>query len=294
MTRDPSSTLVERLAALGEIPPDSLKEARLVLHWAAQPLAAFGFSVVPARDDFSHTALQWSDEANGLRSETHEATGLYAVLDLEGFALVLRRAEQEVERFEFEGRRLDEAYAWLGEALGRAGQALEDGVTKPGHLGDMPEHAVGKGEVIVAPDPAHRRELARWFSAADALLHHVREEIPTMGPIQCWPHHFDIAMLHVLAGEGESMTSIGVGVSPGDGGYSEPYLYVTPWPYPQGELPTLPSGHWHTEGWTGAVLTGTALLGPEPSARAAAVLAMIHAAHDSSADRLREQGSKEQ
>lgn len=45
--------------------------------------------------------------------------------------------------------------------------------------------------------------------------------------------------------------------SPGDGSYDQPYFYVTPWPYPSTDaLPLLPAGvHWHTEGWTGAVLT---------------------------------------
>jgi hypothetical protein len=54
--------------------------------------------------------------------------------------------------------------------------------------------------------------------------------------------------------------TIGAGLSPGDGSYDEPYFYVTPWPYPKGkDLPPLPLGHWHTEFWTGAVLTGSEL-----------------------------------
>ncbi len=47
-------------------------------------------------------------------------------------------------------------------------------------------------------------------------------------------------------------------MSPGDGSYAEPYWYVTPWPYPAAErLPELDTGRWHTDGWVGAVLTGT-------------------------------------
>ena len=54
----------------------------------------------------------------------------------------------------------------------------------------------------------------------------------------------------------ELAKSIGVGLSPGDETYPEPYYYVTPWPYPEREkpLPDLPAGEWHTVGWTGAVL----------------------------------------
>ena len=45
-----------------------------------------------------------------------------------------------------------------------------------------------------------------------------------------------------------------MGLSPGDGTFAEPYFYLLPWPSPPGELPKLDGGHWHTEGWTGAVL----------------------------------------
>lgn len=60
--------------------------------------------------------------------------------------------------------------------------------------------------------------------------------------------------------EADAGRTIGAGLSPGDGSYDEPYFYVTPWPYPKGKaFPALPAGHWHTEFWTGAVLTGSEL-----------------------------------
>jgi hypothetical protein len=83
-----------------------------------------------------------------------------------------------------------------------------------------------------------------------------------VSPVRCWPHHFDIATLVSIPGgaPGEVRT-IGVGLSPGDGSYAEPYFYVTPWPAPDGPtLPELPAGAaWHRAGWFGAVLTGTAI-----------------------------------
>jgi hypothetical protein len=81
--------------------------------------------------------------------------------------------------------------------------------------------------------------------------------------VRCWPHHFDVATLLTLDdAPGESARSIGIGMSPGDASYDEPYFYVTPWPYPSAktELPQLEGGGiWHTHGWTGAVLRGTTL-----------------------------------
>jgi hypothetical protein len=60
----------------------------------------------------------------------------------------------------------------------------------------------------------------------------------------------------------EKARSIGIGLSPGDGSYDQPYFYVTPWPYPDAAvLPTLEAGvEWHTTGWTGAVLTADRLI----------------------------------
>ena len=52
--------------------------------------------------------------------------------------------------------------------------------------------------------------------------------------------------------------SIGLGFSPGDDTYTEPYLYATPWPYPDLEKEGLPDPdpqlHWHTAGWVGLIL----------------------------------------
>jgi hypothetical protein len=55
---------------------------------------------------------------------------------------------------------------------------------------------------------------------------------------------------------------IGFGMSPGDASYAQPYFYVTPWPIPAGaSLPPLAAGgHWHSQGFTGAVLTGEAVV----------------------------------
>jgi hypothetical protein len=78
------------------------------------------------------------------------------------------------------------------------------------------------------------------------------------------PHHFDIASVVSLDGTsgGLAARSVGVGLSPGDESYPEPYFYVSPWPYPATRKgPALPAGaHWHTEGFFAAVLTGSKLV----------------------------------
>ena len=63
--------------------------------------------------------------------------------------------------------------------------------------------------------------------------------------------------------DGSATKTVGLGLSPGDDAYAEPYWYVAPWPHPDAsrELPPLASGgHWHREGFTAAILTGSDFL----------------------------------
>jgi hypothetical protein len=93
-------------------------------------------------------------------------------------------------------------------------------------------------------------ELAKWYGNAFLCLN------SRGSPVRCWPHHFDIATQI-----GSADRSIGVGMSPGDGSYPQPYFYVSPSPYPDvSTLSPLGSGSWHTQGWVGAVLTGEEIL----------------------------------
>ena len=119
--------------------------------------------------------------------------------------------------------------------------------------------------------------LAAWFALSDAVLkafadRHADIE-PGPSPVRCWAHHFDIATYVSLeAGDFETARGIGVGLSPGDESYGEPYFYVNPWPHPDpADLPDPPGlGHWHTQGFVGAILTGSELIAAHDIKSAAA------------------------
>ena len=51
---------------------------------------------------------------------------------------------------------------------------------------------------------------------------------PAMSDARIWPHHFDLGALLPI-GDGRA---IGLGLSPGDGAYDEPYFYTSPYPVP--------------------------------------------------------------
>ena len=244
--------------ALGAVAPDSLSRTRLGLHWAAQLLSAPGVSLLAAADDYSHSNLGWDSGLGLLTGRPVGSDGLRAALVFEGLELAVLDGERERTSLRLAGHSLEDALSWLGAELAPDGPAL----TLPSH--EMPSEAVGElGVFSDAPTDA-QAELGAWFANAFALIEKSVEEEPTASPVRCWPHHFDVASLITLdaGADSETARSIGVGFSPGDGSYAQPYFYVTPWPYPEAEeLPSLEGGaNWHRTGWTGAVLTAEAVL----------------------------------
>jgi len=243
---------------IGKVAPDQLSEARLQLHWAAQLLSAPGTSLLPAREDYSHTNLGWDSILGVLSGRNVGPRALRAGLVFEGLELTVIEAQRERASVRLSGRTVQQGLDWLGGQLAGEGAGLQ----LPAH--EMPPHAVGNGEVFSEASAGARAELAAWFFNAFALLRETVADEARASAVRCWPHHFDVASLVRLdtAGGAEEARSIGVGFSPGDKSYEQPYFYVTPWPYPDSAaLPPLPSGaHWHTEGWTGAVLTAERIL----------------------------------
>jgi hypothetical protein len=218
---------------LGSVAPRELAPARVQLHWAAQVLgAAADAYVAPVADD-SHTALAW--QAGSLVGKAGVA------LHVADFALDIVATH---ERFALDGHTLADALAWTDARLGNRGMRARDY--------DMPPKPERFERVIDS-----LAELARYYANAAELL-------APYAPCSVWPHHFDLGGTIELAGTAE----IGIGLSPGDGSYAEPYLYVTPYPLQVGAtLPPLAAGgQWSTH-FTGAVLTGLVLAG-EAGARA--------------------------
>ena len=67
--------------------------------------------------------------------------------------------------------------------------------------------------------------------------------------VHLWPHHFDFSVEWFT---GKKDEQIGTGISPGDEQYSEPYLYMNPYPFnPKITQNNLPVGKWHTSSWKG-------------------------------------------
>ena len=253
----------------GVVPPRELTDARLQCHHAAQAIVSLGISLLPQRDDDSHTNLGWDPELGALTS--HPVPGIepfrggLAIAELE----LLVAGDGISNRIPLSGKTMADAWQWLLAEVRKAGGDFKR-MTNAKHY-TIPSHPVAVGAPFQRQPAAAFAELAAYYGLADRILSGVAAKTPGASPVRCWPHHFDIATLITLPPRGPTTRTVGAGLSPGDDSYGEPYFYVTPSPYPPVDrLGRLPSGHWHTTGWTGAVLPGSEMLSnldPERQAR---------------------------
>lgn len=278
-----------------------VKEARLQLHHAVQPLAAAGVSLIAARPDYTHTSLDYDATANAFlgaalgrpAGAAQSGPEFRGALFLEDLSLALLADGATVESASLLGKTLDEAFEWLARALKAAGFAKDSkdaplALTLPEYP-DYPEHALVTQKSTFNLSLEGAAEVGRYFANTAALLQEIVDANSGASPVTTWPHHFDMATLVTLkepsSAGGEDGRSVGAGLSPGDMGNDQPYWYVTPWPYPdKDKLPQLPAGRWNTDGWVGAQLDASEVLAAAPDGQAAAVESFLHDAVQASID----------
>ncbi len=271
---------------LGGVPPTALVDARLALHHAAQIAATAGVTFLAPTDDDSHPNLGWDERHGALVGRALPGAGVRVGLRVADPELRLVAADgRRVDGFPLAGRTLEDGYAWLDAATARAGvPRTAGGIERASY--DLPEHPVATGAAFAVEEPDAYEELARWFADGDAALRRWVARTPGATEARVWPHHFDLGTLLVVAEgpDGALEASVGVGLSPGDDFYAEPYVYVSPWPYPDpARLPPLDAGgSWRTEDFTSAILTGTELVAGPPETQAARFEAFVDAAVEAS------------
>lgn len=264
----------------GTTPPQDFTKIRLPLHYAVQFLAVVGATFTDPKPDHSHTSFAWNSALNLFVSHPIPAPAPFQVaLDPISLGLImLDELGQKWGAFALAQRRIDEGLFWLQQAISARGADV-DQLTLEKVLDQLPDHALAHGARFDPHYTQLRQELTSYYHNTALLLQLVVASTPGASPIHIWPHHFDMAtLLSVDAPSPGDSVSIGVGFSPGDSGYEEPYWYVTPWPYPACQhLPALAGGGtWHTTGWMGAILIASQLQRTESQQHQ--VEAFIHSA----------------
>lgn len=236
--------------------PVSTNEARLQAHYASQWLARYGRSYLPPQGDDSHTSMMWNPSARLFLSQS-SSKGCLA-LDIPTLTLFwLDPKGTSATGFSLDGTTDVKVEEILRAMLGEVG-------LNPKRLDlalpyDLPNHSITEGGTYdVASNAEALGQLAAHFHTAATLLEEVKQRERAAAPVRAWPHHFDIATLITLDDESDSekAKSIGIGFSPSDDSYDEPYFYISPWPYPdKSALPADPElFQWHTKGFTAAVI----------------------------------------
>lgn len=245
--------------------PVKLAAARAVAHAAVQPLSKAARANLAAVPDDSHSNIGWSSDGAMFLTHPIDAGGQSVTvgLSLDPLRLIVLQGSAAVNDLPFAGQSLAEAEAWLDRRLGELGLSPASPVNLPYTL---PEDAT---EIAIFPTYTPGLDaLAAWYTLAADALEAVAADITDLKPgpsdVRCWPHHFDIATyVDLEERDFETAKGIGIGLSPGDESYAEPYFYVNPWPHL--DTATLPApvapGHWHTTGFVGAIATASKMLG---------------------------------
>jgi hypothetical protein len=259
---------------MGRTAPGALGGARDFAHHAAQWPAKAARANLSAVPDDSHSALTWDALHAALVSQMLPAKGgaVRVGIRIARLELIVTSGSNVLDAFQFDGKTDAAAGAWIDSKLHALGLKPAGDVKLPYALAD---HPAGERPYELGMLGREFGELSRWFGGPAEVLEEFAAKLaglrPGPGPLLCWPHHFDIATLvRFDESGGQSARSVGVGASTGDEFYAQPYVYVSPWPrFDDGNLPELPPpGHWHTEGFFGAVATGEEILAMEDRGRA--------------------------
>lgn len=256
-----------RWRPIGAVDQLRLKEARLQAHYGLQWLARAARAYIPPEPDNSHTCLHWDTALDAFMTQSF-ANSTRLLLQVPTLTLAVQGDEgaNASQSLVLNGQTDVQVRQWLGKQL-EARRLAPAALDEPAPY-EIPAHPVARGAAYEARAEANGLALlAAWYANGATLIEGIRRRIAgerlAVSALCCWPHHFDIAILAMLSvGHSAEPGLIGVGLSPGDEYYDEPYFYVSVYPEPRAKaLPPLPAiGGWHTHDFTAAVAPAQKIL----------------------------------
>lgn len=243
---------------------DAMSAARKQLHQAVQQVSAVGRRYLPKAKDDKHANMVWVPQFQRLAGNWVDGkTKFRASVDLANLTIhVVDDEVKTVGEYDLKGKTRSQSMVWLEEQLRVLGMDTARFTLNLPY--ELPDYPAARGKAFEYKDATAFHEMAKYFHNADYILRPLKREFPQTTDVRCWPHHFDIATLIILndTNDPETTTSIGVGMSPGDQYYDQPYFYLTSWPHAsKDKLEPLSFGAWHEKDWLGAVLPAELLLG---------------------------------
>jgi hypothetical protein len=267
-----------------ELPLEPWRGTRDTLHAYAQVLGAIRAALAPRQKHWLHTPL--SVAAAGLTTTPMHVAG-------RAVEILLSPSEHRCHVVSNRGERRE--IALDGQSVGEFAQALIAalaalGVSATFDAKFLSDHSARDYDKNAA------QKYWQVLPLIDAALKQLKgEHRGESGPVALWPHGFDLALLLFSgrrvpgkdpADEESADEQMNFGFVTGDAGIPEPYFYATAYPAPAGYANSpLPEGaHWHTQGWTGAVLPYATLCQGDAVAK---LLGFFRAARDAGFARMR-------
>jgi len=242
----------------------AIEDARTQTHQAVQLVSSVSRGLLPNDPGDGYANLEWTARHRMLMSQPFSDKKCQAGLQPSNLVYHFLKADISIAEFDLKGKTMKQGLAWIKEQVNLLGK--DASLINSDLPYEIPVYPQAKGQPFHLSNNQAFQELSVYFSNADFMLKRLQAKNPAASEVRCWPHHFDLATLITLEKheDPEQARTIGVGLSPGDGNYEEPYFYITPWPYPEIKekaLPKLPEGgEWHVKGWTGAILQGSELV----------------------------------
>lgn len=159
----------------------------------------------------------------------------------------------------------------LGTPASAIGDAVLSAVAELGLTGPFPRDKF-ENDQTRDYDPAQAQRFLDVLVRVDRIFkQHRASLLGEVGPVQLWPHGFDLAFewfgsrVQSIEEQGQVQhvpAQLNLGFYPGDPD-TAPYFYSNPWPFETEFLldkPLPAEARWHTEGWQGTILPYAALV----------------------------------
>ncbi|MFC2177439.1 DUF5996 family protein [Actinomycetota bacterium] len=263
--------------------PENLEPTRATLHQYANVIGVVPRVHAEAREKWWHVSLNVTER--GLETDVMalpDGGTLNLRLDLRSHELVVEKNGEATKRIPLDA----------GRTGTEMGDAVLAAVAEHGLRGAFPREKFESDEAR-----QYDRAVAEGFFENLTAIHEVlaihRSRLgDSVGPLQLWPHGFDLAFewfgtrVEEYEEDGDRHrlpAQCNFGFYPG----GRPYLYANPWPFEADLLLAvdLPSGaDWHIEGWEGSMLNYDEVAGD--AAAADRILDYLGAVHEVAAPTL--------
>ena len=230
------------------------------MHKAAQYLAMAGKSYLPAKEDDSHTSLEWLVKKKSLVSRDLNDHGIRLAINYKQYALEILTDDELLDSISLTGEGHDYLCSWINEGLKRYGIKGEFKF-EPHYI--LPyESGLDKDYQFPAPNADKLQDLIDHRNVCDAALRSALSERKDASEIRIWPHHFDTgALIEAVEDNGELTKTIGLGLAIPDSMVDGFYFYASVWSKGKDldlsnmDEDLLSSGEWHSDDWKGATLS---------------------------------------